>query len=375
MRQSLIEMDQSPEGETVFIFKESLTFGYAKPMWENARYLLREHSPQFLVLDFGQIETIDSSGLSLLRLLWRHCTQHQIKIRYASIPPSAEYFLRYVESEPPPRSVAATPHITDRIAGFGHYILKKKREWHELVQLVGDFVLASLSSLFHARRFRWKEMFYYAQLSGADAVPIVFLLSFLIGLVMAFQGAVQLRQFGANIYVADLLSLALARELSPIFTAIILAGRSGSAFAAEIGTMKVNEEVDALVVMGFDITNFLVLPKVFALVLCGPLLTILSNASGILGGIVVGVLTLDLTAMSFLEEAYQVLSVTDILSGLIKSVVFAALIGLIGCFRGLQAEKGADSVGRQTTSAVVSGIFLIILADAVFTILFHVFSW
>jgi phospholipid/cholesterol/gamma-HCH transport system permease protein len=206
-------------------------------------------------------------------------------------------------------------------------------------------------------------------------MPIVFLLSFLVGMVMAFQAAVQLRQFGANIYVADLLSLAMTRELGPVFTAVILAGRSGSAFAAEIGTMKVNEEVDALTVMGFDITSFLVLPKILALAICGPLLTILANASGILGGVVVGVLSLDLTAASFLEETYQILSLRDILSGLIKSVVFALLVALIGCLRGLQVDKGADSVGRQTTSAVVSGILLIILADAVFTILFHVFSW
>ena len=206
-------------------------------------------------------------------------------------------------------------------------------------------------------------------------MPIVFLLSFLLGLVMAFQAAVQLRQFGANIYVADLVSLALTRELGPVFTAVILSGRSGSAFAAEIGTTKVNEEVDALTVMGFDITKFLVLPKVFALALCGPLLTLFANASGIFGGIVVGILSLDLTAASFLEEAYSILTLTDVAGGLVKSFVFAILVALVGCFRGLQADKGADSVGRQTTSAVVSGIFLIILADAVFTIIFHVFGW
>jgi phospholipid/cholesterol/gamma-HCH transport system permease protein len=247
--------------------------------------------------------------------------------------------------------------------------------FQELVHFVGVLVLALAHSVRHFRKFRWRETFYYAQLAGSDAMPIVFLLSFLMGLVMAFQAAVQLRQFGANIFVADLVSLAITRELGPIFTAIILAGRSGSAFAAEIGTMKVNEEVDALTVMGFNVPQFLILPKVVALIICGPLLTLWADMAGILGGIVVGVLSLDLTVKSFLEQMYGILTLKDVGSGLIKSVAFAFLVGLIGCYRGLQAEKGADSVGRQTTSSVVSGIFLIILTDAIFTVLFHNLSW
>ncbi len=374
-RTSFIETDHTSTGETVFVFKTPLTFGHARPLWENVLDLLKEHPPHSLVLDFRNVETIDSSGFSLLRLLWRHCSRHGISIRYLSIPPAAEYFLRYVETEPRQQPSTPSSPVSDRVSRLGLAMLRKMKEWHDIIQFVGDFTLSSLSCLRDFRRFRWKETFYYAQLSGADAVPIVFLMSFLIGLVMAFQAAVQLRQFGANIYVADLLSLALTRELAPVFTAVILAGRSGSAFAAEIGAMKVNEELDALTVMGFDITNFIVLPKVFALALCGPLLTILSNVSGILGGIVVGITSLDLTTLAFLEEAYLILTITDVMSGLIKSLVFAVLVALIGCFRGLQTEKGADSVGRQTTSAVVSGIFLIIFADSIFTILFHVFDW
>jgi phospholipid/cholesterol/gamma-HCH transport system permease protein len=294
-------------------------------------------------------------------------------VRFQAIPSSARYFVRFLEGAPPKPTIAEESFAT-RVANLGWIITKKTGEWKDLIRFVGDFFLSTGSALHHFRRFRWRETLYYAQLSGSDAMPIVFLLSFLLGLVMAFQGAVQLRQFGANIFVADLLSLALTRELGPVFTAVILAGRSGSAFAAELGTMKVNEEVDALVVMGFDTTKFLVLPKVMALALCGPLLTMLANASGVLGGIVVGILSLDLTAASFVEEVYSILTLTDVVGGLAKSFVFSILIALIGCFRGLQADKGADSVGRQTTSAVVSGIFLIILADAVFTVVYHIFD-
>ncbi len=250
--------------------------------------------------------------------------------------------------------------------------------WDELTEFIvffGEFIKVALRCCYNFRRFRWMETFYYLQLAGANAMSIVFLLHFLLGLVMAFQAAVQLRQFGANIYVADLLSLALARELAPVFTAIILAGRSGSAFASEIGTMKVGEELDALEVMGFNLAEFITFPKVLALMIAGPLLTMWSNFAGIVGGITVGIIALDLTPYGFMAEIYAILTVRDIMTGLIKAEVFVILIGLIGCFRGFQTGMGADSVGRQTTSAVVSGIFLIILADAVFTVIFHTLGW
>ncbi len=257
---------------------------------------------------------------------------------------------------------------------LGRLTLEAFKDIKEFIQFVGAVTVAFLPCCLHPKRFRIKEVFYYMQRSGSEAMPIVFLVSFLMGLIMAFQAAVQLRQFGANIFVADLVSLALTRELGPLMTAIILAGRSAAAFAAEIGTMKVNEEVDALTVMGFNVTEFLIMPKVNALALCGPLLTLFANASGIFGGIVVGTLGLDLTPASFLMEVGEILSLADVLSGLSKSFAFSILVALVGCLRGLQTEKSADSVGRMTTSAVVTSIFLIILADAVFTVVFHVFD-
>jgi phospholipid/cholesterol/gamma-HCH transport system permease protein len=204
---------------------------------------------------------------------------------------------------------------------------------------------------------------------------ILFMISFLLGLVMAYQAAIQLRQFGANIYVADLVSLALTRELAPVFTGMLLAGRSASAFAAEIGTMKVSEEIDALAVMGFNLTEYVTVPKVFALMIAAPLLTMWANFGGILGAIAVAGASLDLTAYSFMHEVYTAIAVSDILSGLIKAEIFSVFIALIGCYRGFQTGAAADSVGRQTTSAVVSGLFLIILIDAFLTILFHAFGW
>ncbi len=366
---------RTPDGEITIGLPDSLNYEHAGRIWEEVIDILEKDQPRKIKVDFRGTGKVDSAGIALLRLLRRRCLKKGIDLQFESVPPSCEYFLRYIESEPVPPSERPSFSLSRAISSLGTSSLRETLAFRDLVRFQGELLIAALKTVRSARHFRWKEVYYYLQLAGAEAMPIVFLLSFLIGLVMAFQAAVQLRQFGANIYVADMLSLALTRELGPVFTAVILAGRSGAAFAAEIGTMKVSEEVDALVVMGFDITQFLVLPKVIALALCGPLLTMWANASGIFGGIVVGVLTLDITPASFLQQSYNALVMTDILSGLIKSLVFSVLVALIGCFRGLQASKGADSVGRQTTSAVVSGIFLIILADAVFTIIFHVFDW
>jgi phospholipid/cholesterol/gamma-HCH transport system permease protein len=207
------------------------------------------------------------------------------------------------------------------------------------------------------------------QKTGVDALPIVGLISFLLGLIMAFMSAVQLRQFGANIYVASLVSLAMTRELGPIMTAIIVAGRSGSAFAAEIGTMKISDEVDALTTMGFDPVRFLVIPKLVAAVIVVPLLVLFSDLFAIAGGLIVGVSMLDLTSNSYIAQTLKTLKLFDVFWGVFKGGVFALLIAWIGCFRGFQVRGGAASVGQATTSAVVSSIFLIILTDSVFAVI------
>ena len=184
---------------------------------------------------------------------------------------------------------------------------------------------------------------------------------------MAFQSARSFQTYGAGIYVADLVGLIITRELGPIMTAIILAGRSGSAFTAEIGTMKISEEIDALTVMGFDTFRFLITPKVIALNLMLPCLTLLSDIIGMSGGLLVGVTTLNLSFVQYINETYLAVTLTDIFFGLIKSATFGFLIAGIGCYRGMQVTQGADSVGRQTTSSVVTSIFAIILCDAVFS--------
>jgi phospholipid/cholesterol/gamma-HCH transport system permease protein len=218
---------------------------------------------------------------------------------------------------------------------------------------------------------RWQDVLSYMKRAGVDGLPIVGLISLLLGLILAFMSSLQLKQFGANIYVASLLAIAIVKELGPIMTAILVAGRSGSAFAAEIGTMMVNEEVDALVTMGFDPVRFLAVPKVLATLVAVPLLTLYADVFGILGGMIVGVVGLDLTVFTYIYETQKSLDLFEIVSSLFKAAVFAVLIAGIGCQRGFQVRGGAQSVGAATTSAVVAAIFLIIVTDSAFAIVLH----
>jgi phospholipid/cholesterol/gamma-HCH transport system permease protein len=221
------------------------------------------------------------------------------------------------------------------------------------------------------KKVRWGDVVSYMKKVGVDGLPIVGLISFLLGLIMAFMSSLQLKQFGANIYVASLVAVAMIRELGPIMTAIIVAGRSGSAFAAEIGTMKVNEEVDALATMGFSPMRFLAIPKVIASLLTVPVLTIFASIFAIMGGLVVGVVGLNLTIFTYIQQTMKAIAIFDVVSGLIKSVVFAIAISAIGCQRGFKVRGGAQAVGNATTSAVVTSIFMIIVIDSTFAIILH----
>jgi phospholipid/cholesterol/gamma-HCH transport system permease protein len=203
------------------------------------------------------------------------------------------------------------------------------------------------------------------------SLPIVSLISFLVGLTFAYQAAVELRQFGADIFVADVVGLSVVREMGPMMAAVILAGRTGAAFAATIGNMKANEEIDALEVIGLSPIDFLVLPRILALALMMPLLALYANCVGILGGMVVARAILQIPATAYWVETQSSIDLTDLNSGLIKATTFGLLIGLSGCLRGLQAERSAAGVGRATTSAVVTAILLIIVADAIYAVVFH----
>lgn len=236
-------------------------------------------------------------------------------------------------------------------------------------------LLVTLGGLVRDRRgLNWRDTTLTMERAGADALPIVLLINFLVGFVMAYQSAPQLREYGANILVADLVGLAMVRELGPLMTGIIVCGRTGAAFAAELGTMKVSEEVDALRTFGLSAMRYLVLPRIAGLVVVAPLLTLAADLIGIFGGLLVALLELDLTVQGFLTQIAQAIKVKDVVSGLAKSVIFSFAIALIACERGLSTQGGAAEVGRRTTSAVVVILFSLIVLDALFTVVLRAFS-
>lgn len=245
-------------------------------------------------------------------------------------------------------------------------------DMYQLVNFFGEIFIRLLKLIIKPKSIRWKDFPFHFTRSGVNALFICLLIMVLLGLITGYQGALQLKQFGADIYIADLVGVSIVRELSPLMVAILVAGRSGSAFAAEIGTMKISDEIDALKSMGYDEYAFLVLPRVLSVTFAMPLLTIMGDLAGISGGLVAALSSLNITLTGFMNELQNSLGLSNLLTGLFKSMVFGFLIASIGCFRGLQVRGGAESVGKYTTTSVVSGILLIIVSDAVFTFLFQI---
>lgn len=241
-----------------------------------------------------------------------------------------------------------------------------------LLGFLGEIAVALAGWVMHLPRIRWRPVLFNLRSGGFDALPIVGTLSFLLGIVVAYQGADQLRQYGANIFVADLVGLSMLREFAPLMTAIIIAGRSGSAYAAQIGTMSVTQEIDAMRTIGIAPLEMLVLPKLLALFIALPLLTVFADVLGVAGGMLMARAQLGVGIAEFMDRFSKAISVTSYLVGIGKAPVFAAVIVVVGCFQGFRTQGGPDSVGRQTTRAVVQSIFLVIVADALFSIAFSV---
>ena len=273
---------------------------------------------------------------------------------------------RHVAGKPAP-AAGNPPAALERIGRGAHAAY---RQTIELLGFVGESAHALAGCIAKPARMRWRPILFNIRSAGFDALPIVGLLSFLLGIVVAYQGADQLRQYGANIFVADLVGLSMLREFAPLITAIIIAGRSGSAYAAQIGTMSVTEEIDAMRTLGIAPLVLLVLPKIIALMIAMPLLTVFADVLGVFGGMIMAQAQLGVTYNEFLDRFVKAVSVTATLIGVCKAPVFAVIIATVGCFQGFRTKGGADSVGRQTTRSVVQSIFLVIVADALFSVAF-----
>jgi len=367
-----IEQVQTSADQREIRIRGSLRFAEAAPLWTELRRLETSASRgQTLNFEMSAVQRIDGGAMALLACVRGELQRRGVKSEFVAADAHVQRIIHlYGGDHAVARLKRRRPLST--LDQLGRATVSILREVQLVLAFFGQMVVSAAGVLRSPRSANWRELPATMERSGADAVPIIILINFLVGLAMAFQAAAQLKQFGANILVADLIGISICRELGPLMTAIVVCGRSGAAFAAELGFMQVNEEIDALRTMGFGPMRYLVLPRALALIIVVPLLALLADVAGVLGGLVVGVTNLDLTARGYLSQTARVVSLWDISSGIVKSVVFAFAVALIACQQGLATSGGAEGVGRRTTSTVVITMFTLILADAVITVFFRV---
>lgn len=362
---------EEPEPNTLrFKIVGRLDATSAGDIWRKTDQKLVRMSPQRIVVDAAEIAYCDGSGIGFLFELRRRQQKAGGELEIYGLRPEFQHLLDLFKPSEFEESPAIKPKPISLAEKIGRATCQICEHAHALIEFVGEAGAALVQALLNPKQVRWKDAFLAAETAGVDALPVVGLIGFLMGLIMAFQAAIPMRQFGAEIYVANLVGLSMIRELGPLMTAVVLAGRSGSAFAAELGTMKVNEEIDALITMGLDPIQFLVVTRVLAAVIMTPLLTLFADLIGVMGGSIV-LLSMGYSLSTYFNQIISMVSYVDLLGGLFKSIVFGLMVAGIGCLRGLQTEIGASAVGDSTTRAVVGGIVLIVVADGVFSVVYY----
>jgi len=314
----------------------------------------------------------NSGLLTFLLHIHSYCTEHNIEMIRKGLPQGVERILSLALAVPEKKDARGDVKKTPLLEKVGAWTLDYVRTSAEMLSFIGEVCVACLKMFKGSARFRMSDLMLFIQQCGAQALPIVTLISLLVGLILAFVGAVQLQMFGAQIYVANLVALAMAREMGAMMTGIIMAGRTGAAFAAQLGTMQVNEEIDAFKTMGINPVEFLVLPRMLALVLMMPLLCLYADLMGIIGGAVVSIGMLDISAVEYYNQTKSSLNLAHFGVGVFKSAVFGVLVSVAGCLRGMQCGRSSSAVGDAATSAVVTGIIFIIVSDAVMTVIFTI---
>jgi phospholipid/cholesterol/gamma-HCH transport system permease protein len=322
-----------------------------------------------MALDAQGVTAWDTGLLTFLLRLMRQSQHRQIDTDQTGLPEGMQRLLALATAVPEREGAARSARRTSWLARLGSHAIAAATSSREMIDFIGEAALAFIKMLRGQASFRASDVLALMQASGSQALPIVSLISGLIGLILAFMGAIQLRQFGAQIYVADLVGIGMTREMGAVMTGIIMAGRTGAAFAAQLGTMQVNEEIDAYTTLGISPMEFLVLPRMLALVLMMPLLCVYADLLGILGGVVVATGLLDISLVEYVNETRAAVSLTDIGLGVVKSGLFGVLIALAGCLRGMQCGRSASAVGDAATSAVVTGIVFIIATDGLLAVL------
>jgi phospholipid/cholesterol/gamma-HCH transport system permease protein len=338
------------------------------PSADEAERRLGEPALRRAVLDGEGISSWDSALLAFLVRIAKACRERGIELDSGGLPDGVAELLGLAFAVPEQEGTGREAVRPSRLARIGQRAIGSWAGGRAMLEFIGMAVLSLLRFATGRARYRRSDLWLFIQQCGVDALPIVTLISFLVGLILAFVGVQQLALFGAEIYVADLVGIAMAREMACIMTGIIMAGRTGAAFAAQLGTMTVNEEIDALTTLGVPAMDFLVLPRMLALIVMMPLLCLYAIAVGILGGALIGVASSDLTMMQYFQETRVSLGLNQVWIGVVKASVFGVLLAIAGCLRGMQSGRSASAVGEAATSAVVLGIVWIIVTDAVFAV-------
>jgi len=368
-----LEVTRGPDGTLVVRLVGAWSLESGLPgMRPVEQALADDPPPRAVTFDTEALEHWDSGVLAFLTKVDDLAKERGVKVDRTALPEGPQRLLTLAGTVSEKQGAKPPARPASRIARLGAGAIAAWEQTLNALAFLGD-VTMSLGRLVTGRaRFRWRDFAVVVQECGAQALPIVTLINFLVGMIIAFVGAVQLKKFGASIYIADLVAIATARELGALMTAVIMAGRTGSGFAAELGTMQVNQEIEALETMGLAPMDFLVLPRILALVLMMPLLSIYAVVIGMLGGAFVAVGMLDLTPTQFWLEAKHSIDLTDLGLGISKSVVFGIIIAIAGCMQGMHAGRNAAAVGQAATSAVVLSIVWIVVADGLFAVLCNV---
>ncbi|HEV3017810.1 MAG TPA: MlaE family lipid ABC transporter permease subunit [Burkholderiaceae bacterium] len=362
-------------GESVVALRGTLDARTLPPIWPGARAAVRENGASPLRVDAGGVTYCDGSGIAFLVDLLREGTRQGGRVTITNLAPRfAELLGQFDHAALDDEALTPRAPPLSLIEQLGRASLQLAADLRQQTDYLRR-VLGCLSyQLTHPSAVRWKEVLGVAEQTGVNGLPVVTLIAFLMGVVLAYQAAVPMRQYGAEVLVANLIGLSMLRELAPLMTSIVLAGRTGAAFAAEIGTMRVNEEIDALTTMALDPLRFLVVPRLLATMFVTPLLTIFAGIVGLIGGGLV-MLSFDIPLVTYFKQIMGVVSIGDFTGGLFKSTVFAFLVAAIGCLRGLETVGGPQAVGQAATRAVVSAIVMIVVFDGLFAVLFNLFGF
>ncbi len=363
------EIRPSAPGTATIFLHGDMVIDTAHDLIKKIRPEIRQHRFKNVLIDIAGVNRLDDYGVMVLSEIQNMTGVSENKFEIAGMRPDHQRIFDITDFDRSTLCPITHPPPPNIVVQAGEAAINALKGIVYFIAFIGAIAISVARVMKHPRSLRYGDIVMHMKTTGVDAVPIVGLISLMLGLIIAFVSSMQLKVYGANLYVANLVAVAMVQELGPIMTAIVVAGRSGSAYAAEISTMKISEEVDALYVMGFDPNLFLVLPRLIAAVLVVPVLTMFSNLFAIAGGAIIGAAMLDVAMDTYINQSISAIKLFELMWGLFKSSIFAALIALTGCLRGFQAKGGAASVGNATTSAVVTAIFLIILFDSMFAVI------